>query len=101
MESDDKQENIINILREMDAAWPFKRIVVPEHLLRRWNAENSVNSNRQLVNVAFTVSKDFEITDESIWEMLNERPKIVPSRISNPPNTGMKKRSLMSGLESS
>ena len=100
MESNDKQEKIINIFRKLDAAWPFKRIVVPENLLRRWNAEHGVNSNRQLVNVAFTVSKDFEVTEESIWAMLNEQPKIVSSRISNPPNTGMKKRSLMDGLES-
>lgn len=84
-------ERLLNDLHDMI---PFKRIVVPKHLLERW--DEAQGDGRVTKELAFTVDKDFEATDEELWDlMMKTKESIKDAKEIAPPTTGLKKTKLM------
>ena len=99
--SQEEIEGFVDLLRKMDEVHPFKRVKAPKHLLDRWNDEIGSKEGKEIKEMAFTISKDAEISDEEIWNMMTgefESKRLdfgdLSLKKSNPPETGMKKRKL-------
>lgn len=84
-----------HISEKLDAVWPFKRIMVPKHLLERYNNEFLGGAHGKLVEYAITVKKEVEVTDDMIWEAMIAMKDMRHTKESNPPHTGLEKRTLV------
>ena len=102
---DYKEAKIRDFLQELAKAWPYKRIVIPKHLLKRWDEERG--DGMVTKEMALTVDKDFDISDdEQLWELMlklrestkNAKPlrfNDLKLRESKPPKTGVEKTKLI------
>lgn len=85
----------------LDEVIPFKGIEVPQYLIDRFD-EYAGNEPGTTLRIRFTVDKDFEITEESLWDLIvnwNESPKTQldfgdETWVNDPPITGRKKINL-------
>lgn len=68
-------EQLVAALKALDEAWPFKRVVVPKHLLDEFNE----GRKEQTVQMAFTVAKDVEVTEEMIRDFMSKMDAIRAS----------------------
>ena len=84
-----------HISEELDRIWPFKRVMVPKHLLDRYNKEFYADSGVKMAEYAITVKKEVEVTDDMIWEAMTFMKKIDWDAETNPPSTGLEKRTLV------
>lgn len=96
------QEDSLSIaLKSIDDIWPFKRIRAPKYLIDRYNESVAKGSGRQMVDFAITVDKNYPATEEDIWKamtmVIDAKPYVFgdSNRPSNPPHTGMVKKSIL------
>jgi hypothetical protein len=68
---------IADILNQIDELWPFRRVVAPDHLAQRWNEQFSDEKGQILKEVAFTVDKGAEVTDDMLWKMMTTDFKVT------------------------
>lgn len=67
--SDEFSPEFIELMKKSMEAWPYKRIVVPQHMLDRYNAEFG-KDGQHTVSLAVTVAKDATFTEEEFWDLL-------------------------------
>ena len=87
-------------VKQLKAAWPFKRVSASKELLDRYNAQ----FNENIIEFAITVNDDTEVSDALIWKAMTSRKRWAKHATpldfddlrlkSAPPDTAMPKKSI-------
>lgn len=92
---DEDVKKMIEVLKALDEAYPFKRVRVPKHLLDRYNEE--FGGEVVVKEMAFTFAKGTEVSEDEIWDFMLKMREIAKTAKPvefGPPVTGLPKRTL-------